>query len=106
MLEYRFERECRTQHSESYSITEEGRKIGRLDLHFTYDVVEGSLIVPERLTSEEIDELIQLIDQELVPSSGVPRTDFIVNVFAGREVGLFSDEDFEEDDEASNGRVP
>lgn len=106
MPEYRFERECRTPNSESYAIMEEGRKIGRVDLHFTYDVVEGTLVVPERLTGDEIDELIQIIDQELVPSSGVPRTDFIVNVFAGREVGIFSDEDFEEESESNNGRGP
>lgn len=106
MPDYRFERECRTPNSESYSIMEDGRKIGRVDLHFTYDVVESTLVVPERLTADEIDELIQIIDQELVPSSGVPRTDFIVNVFAGREVGIFSDEDFEEEGDSTNGRGP
>ena len=43
-----------------------------------------------------------IIDEELVDSMGVAREEFIVHVYQGREVGVFSDNDF---DEGENGRV-
>ena len=62
MADYRFERECRTPYSEVYTIMEEGERIGRLDLHFTTSVVYATLCVPERLTTEAIQGLIEGID--------------------------------------------
>jgi hypothetical protein len=55
--------------------------------------------VKQNLTQETIDDLIDVIDEELVMSADVARDDFIVTVYQGREVGVFSDEDFEDDEE-------
>ncbi len=95
MTDYRFERECRTPYSESYAIAvEDDQIIGRVDLHFTTSVVNASLSVGESMTSEEIRELINVIDEEIVLSADMPRDDFMVTVYRGREVGIFSDEEF------------
>jgi len=95
MTEYRFERECRTPYSEAYIITVgEEQIVGRVDLHFTPTIVNANICVGENLTAEEIRELINIIDEELVLSSDVPREDFIVNVHQGREAGIFSDEEY------------
>ena len=95
MIDYRFERECRTPYSEAYIITvDEEQVVGRVDLHFTPTIVNASLCVGENLTAEEVRQLVNLIDEELVLSSDTPREDFVVTVHQGRESGIFADEDY------------
>ena len=102
MTEYRFERECRTPYSETYIIVEGEEPKGRVDIHFTPSVVYATLCIGENMTQEGIKELIGLIDDELVMSADVERDDFIVTVYQGREAGIFSDEDFEEEEEGED----
>lgn len=99
MTEYKFERECRTPHSEAYLIISNNERLGRVDLHFTPSIVYATLCVTQNLTQEAIDDLIDIIDEELVMSADVARDDFIVTVYQGREVGVFSDEDFEDEED-------
>ncbi len=95
MIEYYFERECRTPYSEAYLIMAEEEQVGRVDLHFTSAVVYATLCVGEALTTEGIRDLIDTIDEELVMTADVVRDDFIVTVHQGREAGIFSDEGLE-----------
>ncbi|MBE0479458.1 MAG: hypothetical protein IBX68_00600 [Dehalococcoidia bacterium] len=99
MGEYRFERECRTPYSEVYLIISNDERIGRVDLHFTPSITYATLCVGERVTADGIQDLIDQIDEELVMSADVARDDFIVTVYQGNEVGVFSDEEFEEGEE-------
>jgi len=100
MADYRFERECRTPHSEAYIIADGDERIGRVDLHFTPSIVYATLCISEKLNDDDIQDLIyHHIDEELVMSADVARDDFIVTVFQGHETGEFSDEDFEEEEE-------
>lgn len=97
--DYRFERECRTPYSEAYVIALEDDLVGRIDLHFTSSIVNATLCVGENMTAEEIRELIDIIDEELVLPSDVIRDDFLVTVYQGREAGIFSDEDMDDDED-------
>ena len=99
MAEYRFERECRTPYSEAYLIIEEEDRVGRVDIHFTSSIVYATLCVGEKMAPDEIQDLIDRVDEELVLSADVARDDFIVTVYQGREMGIFSDEEFGEDEE-------
>ena len=99
MPDYRFDRECRTPYSEVYTITLEESLVGRIDLHFTSTAVTATLCVGENMTAEDIQELIDTIDEELVLPSDVPRDNFYVTVYQGRETGVFSDEEYGEDGE-------
>jgi hypothetical protein len=99
VTEYKFERECRTPHSEAYLIISDGERLGRIDLHFTPSIVYATVCVKQNLTQEAIDDLIDVADEELVMSADVARDDFIVTVYQGREVGVFSDEDFEDEED-------
>ncbi|MBM3949182.1 MAG: hypothetical protein FJ312_08115 [SAR202 cluster bacterium] len=90
-----FERECRTPNSECYTVVEDDNTVGRVDLHFTDTVVHATLSVIESLTSERIQELIDIIDEELVDSVGISREEFIVHVHQGRDLGVFSSQKFE-----------
>jgi len=99
MTEYRLERECRTPYSEVYLIVAGDDRVGRVDMHYTPSIVYATLCVEEKITAEGIQELIDQVDEELVMSADVARDDFIVTVYQGREVGIFSDEEFEEDEE-------
>lgn len=99
MAEYYFERECRTPHSEAYNIFEDDNQIGRLDMHFTENMVHATLCVSESLTREAIEEVIQAIDEELLDAVGIPQDELIVHVYQGREAGLYSNDAFEEEEE-------
>lgn len=96
MADFTFEREVRTPYSEAYTILEDDRPVGRVDLHFTDDVVHATLAVAESLTQEGIQELIDIIDEDLVDAVGIAREGLIVHVFQGRETGVFSDNEFGE----------
>ncbi len=100
--DYWFERDCRTPHSESYAVIDDEHAIGRVDLHYTPTMVHATLCVPESFTTDEIQDLIETIDEELVDMVGVVRDEFVVHVFQGREAGVFSDQDLAS---GSNGRT-
>jgi hypothetical protein len=102
MPEYRFERECRTPFSEVYSVIADEEQVGRVDLHFTPTEVYATLCVGENMTTEGIRNLIDTIDEELVMTADVVREDFIVTVYQGREAGVFSDEELEEEEGSSD----
>lgn len=105
MALYNFEREIRTPQSEAFVIEREGEEIGRVDLHYSGATAYATLNVPADLDDDTIEELIGEIDERLVMSWEPLRDDFIVTVWAGREVGVFSesgdddDDDFDDDDE-------
>src|SRR5687768_5387368 len=110
MATYNFEREIRTAQSEAFIIESNGEEIGRVDLHYAGSTAYATLCVPTEFDDDAIEELIGEIDERLVMSWEPLRDDFIVTVWAGREVGVFSesgdDDDDEEDDdelEESNG---
>jgi hypothetical protein len=97
--ELRFEREHRTPNSEAYLVLEEENRLGRIDLHFGNDMVFGTLIVEREMSEQEVQDLIEAIDDELVTSAQMPRDDFVVTVYQGKEVGVYSDEYMESDEE-------
>lgn len=103
---YRFERQIRTLTSEGYQISRDDRQIGRVDLHFASDVVYATLTVEEGLTEDEILELIEKIDEDIVMTADVLRDDFIVTVYQGREVGVYQDDSFAEDEEFEEDEEP
>src|SRR5262249_25243920 len=98
MADYRFERECRTPYSEAYAVLDGEDTVGRIDLHFTAASVYGSLSITDDVPSDEIQELIAAIDEDLVMSADPYRTNFVVHVYQGRELGVFSDVDGEEEE--------
>lgn len=99
-MEFYFEREARTPNSESYVIEGDDGQVGRVDVHYaTSGVAYATLCVLERLTDEETRDLIGQVDERLVLTADPYREDFVVTVWAGREVGSYCDEDFEEEEE-------
>ena len=94
MSGYTFERECRTENSESYIVELDDEEVGRIDLHFTPEVSYGTLCVIERLSEDDVKELIGEVDERLVVSNDPFREDFVITVWVGRETGVLSDEDF------------
>jgi len=99
MSRFYFERECRTPYSECYTVMEDDNPVGRLDIHFTTAVVHATLSVAESLTQENIHELVETVDENLIDSVGVSRDEFIVHVHQGRDLGVFSNQDYVTDDE-------
>jgi hypothetical protein len=86
-----YDRLCRTAHSESYLLSQGEESVGRVDLHFTTSVVHGVIVVERDLDEEAVTNLIERIDEDLVWSADVPRDDFIVTVYQGRELGVYND---------------
>lgn len=104
MPEHRFERECRTPYSEAYLIMDGEASLGRIDLHFAGPVVHGILVVAERVTQDEVKDLIESIDEELVMSANPDCEDFVVAVYQGREIGTYSSQELEEGEGTEGGR--
>ena len=102
MDDVRFERQYRTAHSEGYLVFEGGDRLGRIELHFTPTVVYGTLVVEREMEEDDVLDLIEQADDELVLTADVPREDFVVSVYQGRDLGTYSDEYFEEDEEENN----
>jgi hypothetical protein len=68
------------------------QRLGHLDLHFGAAEVFGTLVLDQELPEDDMASLIEQIDEDLVLSAEVPREDFLIRVYVGREVALFSDE--------------
>jgi len=99
MDDIRFERHFRTPYSESYYILQgsslqSNNRLGTVDIHFTTTAVHGTLILERELEETDLTKLIEQIDEDLVLSADMPRDDFLVSVYIGRDVGFYSDEYF------------
>ena len=101
MPDFSFEREVRTPYSEAYTIREDDRTVGRIDIHFANGVVHLALAVDESLTQDAIQEIIDTVDEDMVDAVGISRQEFVVHVFQGRETAVFSDDRL---DENGNGQ--
>ena len=98
-MAYHFEREARTPYSEVFVIENDGGDdVGRVDLHFTPSVTYATLCIPDNLGEDDIQELISQIDERLVMTTDPYREDFVVTVWTGRESGVYSDEDMDEEE--------
>jgi hypothetical protein len=95
MAQFFFEREARTAQSECYTVMNEESAVGRVDIHFAETVVHATLNVAESITTEEIQDLIDIIDEQLMDSVGIARQEVIVHVHQGRDLGVFSTRNFE-----------
>ena len=87
----RYDRVCRTAHSEAYLLSEADAPLGRADLHYGTSVVHAILVVERDLTEDEMHALVERIDDDLVWTADQPREDFLVTVYRGTEVGVISD---------------
>jgi hypothetical protein len=108
MEDIRFERHFRTPYSESYYIMQgsslqSNNRLGTIDIHFTTSAVHGTLILERELEETDLTKLIEQIDEDLVLSADMPRDDFLVSVYIGKDVGFYSDEYFSEEGEGSTG---
>ncbi len=106
MDDIRFERHFRTPYSESYYIMQgsslqSNNRLGTVDIHFTTTTVHGTLILERELEETDLTKLIEQIDEDLVLSADMPRDDFLVSVYIGKDVGFYSDEYFAEEDDTS-----
>jgi hypothetical protein len=108
MDDIRFERHFRTPYSESYYIMQgnglqSNSRLGTVDIHFTSTAVHGTLILERELEESDLTKLIEQIDEDLVLSADMPRDDFLVSVYIGKDVGFYSDEYFAEDNDTDLG---
>ncbi len=94
----RYDRVCRTPHSEAFLLSEGDQPLGRVDLHFGSSVVHVLLLIERELSDDEMRGLVERIDEDLVWTADQPREDLLVTVYEGREVGVFSDTGHEDDE--------
>ena len=88
----RYDRVCRTTHSEAYLLSDGDDPFGRVDLHFGSSMVNAVLIIERELSDDDLHGLVQRIDDDLVWPADQPREDFVVTVYRGREAGVISDQ--------------
>ncbi len=95
----RYDRVCRTPHSEAYLLSEGELPFGRVDLHFGASVVHAVLIVERDLDEHDLHGLVQRIDDDLVWTADQPREDFLITLYRGSETGVISDQDTDADND-------
>jgi hypothetical protein len=103
--ELRFDRLCRTASSEAYLISSGEEPVARIEIHFTAPIVYGLLIVEKPLGEEEITDMIEKIDTGLIWGVGVQRDDFVVTVYQGQQLGVYSDPDESKSAEADENNA-
>ena len=81
------------------SSVQSNSRLGTVDIHFTSTAVHGTLILERELEEADLTKLIEQIDEDLVLSADMPRDDFLVSVYVGKDVGFYSDEYFAEETE-------
>ena len=79
------------------SSLQSNNRLGTVDIHFTTTAVHGTLILERELEETDLTKLIEQIDEDLVLSADMPRDDFLVSVYVGKDVGFYSDEYFAEE---------
>lgn len=95
MINFYFERECRTPQSECYTVMQDDTALGRVDIHFAQNIIHATLSIAESLTNDEIQDLVDTIDEDLLDSLGITRQEVIVHVHQGRDLGVFSTRNFD-----------
>jgi len=85
------------------SSLQSNNRLGTVDIHFTTTAVHGTLILERELEEADLTKLIEQIDEDLVLSADMPRDDFLVSVYVGKDVGFYSDEYFAEENENGTG---
>ena len=90
---FQYERESRTSHSECFLIENESGSGARIDLHYTPSIVYGTLCVPSDWSDDDIQDVIADVDDKVVRTADPFREDFVVTVWSGGEVGVYSDEE-------------
>jgi|TARA_B100000809_G_scaffold265761_1_gene325615 hypothetical protein len=103
LAELKFEREVRTPYSEAYLVMELDRQVGRVDIHFTSEMVHVAVSVDESLTQETVQQIIDTIDADMCDAVGIARGNFVVHIFQGRETGVLSDENENENEFSEDG---
>ena len=89
---FHYERESRTPHSEAYLVENEGGSSAHLDLHYTSEIVYGTLCVPPEWNEDDVQDVIADIDDRIVRTAEPFRDDFVVTVWRGEEAGVYSEE--------------
>ena len=90
---FNYERESRTPQSEAYLIENEHGSRARADLHFTPSIVYSTLCVPTDWSEDDIRDVIADLDDRIVRTADPFREDFVVTVWAGDELAVYSDEE-------------
>src|SRR5258705_13322263 len=94
----RLELNVRAESRQIFTISGGERRVGSVDLHYRRFEVHGTLLLEVDLTDDELQQLIDQLDEEIVPTPDPEREDFLVTVFKSEELGFYSDE-FESDDD-------
>jgi hypothetical protein len=63
----------------------------------------GTLILERELEETDLTKLIEQIDEDLVLSADMPRDDFLVSVYVGKDIGFYSDEYFADESDNDTG---
>lgn len=100
-MPFDYEREVRTSSSEAFLILDGETPVGRIDTHFVPGVAHVAIAVDQRVTAEQIEEIIADIDSDMLNTVGTERDSHLYHVFQGTEIRVFSDSGYE--DFGSNG---
>ncbi len=103
-MPFDYEREVRTPSSEAYLIVDGDATVGRIDTHFMPGIAHIAIAVEQRITPDQIEEIIADIDADMLNTVGAERDTHMYHVFQGTEIRVFSDTDYDDYGGNGNGR--
>ena len=102
-MPFDYEREVRTANSEAYLILDGDESVGRIDTHFMPGIAHVAIAVEQRVTHEQIEEIISDIDADMLNTVGSEHDSHMYHVFQGTEIRVFSDTGYDEYGGGGNG---
>ena len=102
-MPFDYEREVRTPHSEAYLILDGDTSVGRIDTHFMPGIAHIAVAVEQRITPEQIEEIIADIDADMLNAVGTERDVHMYHVFQGAEIRVFSNTAYDDYGGGGNG---
>lgn len=72
-------------------LSDDEQPLGRLELHYAQSLTYGLLVLESEPVAAALRDLIVRIDEDLVCTAGTARHDFVLTVYAGRELAIYDD---------------
>ncbi len=98
----RFVRVVRTTNSEQYILWDDETRLGQIDIHYSLDLINATLILEKEMDVTAQNAIIDQIDEEIITSylPRFERENFLITIYQGKELEPYADGEPDIDDDS------
>lgn len=98
----RFVRVVRTTNSEQYILWDDETRLGQIDIHYSLDLINATLILEKEMDVTTQNAIIDQIDEEIITSylPRFERENFLITIYHGKELEPYADGEPDIDDDS------